>query len=246
MTTKIKSMIERFRGKLFYNSEEIDLHQAEDLLSEARQRIKNSMRERELLEVMAHTITGCVWIKSFDALVEEHTYEFANLRLCERFLCLEDVCLEDCTVHVRGRTDFDLINDFIERCGQSHTFSELCEETDHHAVEQAVRFYHTHGKSGSKTSRYLEYGIIGNRTALFNVTKTPLFKSGEKPCWNTHTYLVGTATEEDTCCDAFYKMSKDFVAEGKAELICPGAVWLYPNSEVGECTLLEKDLKGEI
>ena len=243
MTAKIMSMIERFKDKYFYHEEEITVEKAQEVLTEARNRIKESMRERELLEVMAHTISGCVWIKAFDVITEEHTYEFANLKLCERFLCLDDACLSDCTLHVKNRTDFDLINSFIERCGYPHSFAELCEETDHHAVEQAVRYYHTNGKSGAPSSRYIEYGVIGKRTVLFNVTKTPLFKEGEKPCWNTHTFLVGTATEEDACCDSFYRMSKDFVSEGKAEIVCPGAVWIYPDAVVGECSLLEKDMK---
>ena len=50
--------------------------------------------------------------------------------------------------------------------------------------------------AAAKSSRYLEFGTIGNRSVLFTVIKTPLFAENEKPCWNTHTYLVGTATEE--------------------------------------------------
>ena len=33
------------------------------------------------------------------------------------------------------------------------------------------------------------------------------------------------------------------MSEGKAEIVCPGAVWIYPDAVVGECSLLEKDMK---
>ena len=244
---KIRSMIERFKGKYFYQEEEINLDQAREILDEARDRIKSSLRERELLEVMANTITGCVWIKSYDMITEEHAYEFANFSLCEKFLCLDNACLEDCTLHVRSKTDTDLINDFIERCHKPHSFIDICEDTDNHAVDQAIRYYHTNGKDGAKSSRYFEYGIIGDRTVLFNVVKTPLFREGEKPCWNTHTYLVGTSTEEGVGCDSFYALSKTMVAEGKATVICPGAIWIHPEAEIGTCALLEQDiLEGKI
>lgn len=245
MTAKIRSMIERFTDKYFYREEEIDIEQAQRILEEARSKIKISMRERELLEVMAHTISGCVWIKNFDIVTEQHTYEFANLTLCEKFLCLDESCLNDCTSHVKGRTDFDLINDFMERCKKQHTFADICDETDQHAVENAVRYYHTSGRSGAKSSRYLESGIVGDKVILFNVVKTPLFREGEKPCWNTHTYIVGNATEVKICCDSVYLMGKDLVKSGKAEQICPGAIYIRPEFEEGECSLLASDLKEE-
>lgn len=243
----IKSFIEKFKGSYFYQEEEISVKKAQEILNEARFRIGEAMRVRSLLEVMAHTITGAVWIKSFDILTEQHTYEFANRNLCENFFCFDAECLEDCTLHVKNRSDSDLINAFIEKTKSSHTFSDLCEETDIHAVDQAIRYYHTNGKDGAKSSRYLEFGTIGNRSVLFTVIKTPLFAENEKPCWNTHTYLVGTATEETMCCDIFYEKGKSLIQEGKATVICPGAVWIHPITEHNVCTLLEKDLKeGQI
>ena len=85
MTSKLRSLIEKFRGNYYFHGEEIDVDKAKEILRVARDRISDSLKERELLEVMAHTISGCVWIKASDYISESHTYEFANLTLCKSF-----------------------------------------------------------------------------------------------------------------------------------------------------------------
>ena len=243
MTSKLRSLIEKFRGNYYFHGEEIDVDKAKEILRVARDRISDSLKERELLEVMAHTISGCVWIKAYDYISESHTYEFANLTLCKSFFCFADSCLLNCTEHVKGKSDIELINEFMERFQKSHTFSDVCEITDEHTVEQAIRYHHTNGKSGAKNCRYLESGFIGDKAVLFDVTKTPLFEKGQKPCWNTHTYLVGTAIEPTICCDSVYQMGKTLLDSGLAETLCPGAIWIHPDDSAS-CKLLEKDLLG--
>lgn len=219
--------------------EEVEL--AKGFIREAKFKIQESLHQKDLLELMAHSIEGMVWIKKYNFDEQTHTYSFANYKLCEKLFGFEKNCLDDCTTHVNGKNDLDLVSEFIEKTGKRHTFPDLCYCTDIHAVEQAIIHYNSAGIRGMRSCRYLEAGLIGDDPVLLDVTKTPLFEKGKRPCWDTHTYCVGMGIDSSHVCDSLMDYAKTLIDKGQATRLSSGVIWLYP---VGEsCTLLQEELE---
>jgi hypothetical protein len=221
--------------------QEFEIDNVKKLVKEAKSKIEDSFRQRELLELMAHSMGGMVWIKKWDLIQETHVYEFANFMLCERFFCFNQECLTDCTTHVKGRTDLDLVSEFRERTRKQHTFGDLCFSTDIHATEQAINYHSSGGTRGALSCRYLEAGFIDGHAVLLDVTKTPLFEKDMRPCWNSHTYSVGNAMDASNCCDSVMKRGLQLIDKNQAKRLSAGVIWIYPSAE--SCILLEQELK---
>lgn len=214
------------------------------LVADAKVKIQDSIKQKQLLELMAHSMGGMVWIKSWDQISEMHVYEFANFMLCERLFCFSASNVDDCTTQVKGKSDIDLVSKFKERTGKRHTFGDLCCSTDIHATEQAIIWHSSHGERGHTSCRYLEAGYIDGSAVLLDVTKTPLFLPGRKPCWNTHTYSVGNGMDVSNCCDSVMQRALDLIKLGQATRLASGIIWLYPESQ--SCALLDRELKEEV
>ena len=163
------------------DNDKFEIQNVRRLVSEAKKSIATSYKQKELLELMAHSMNGMVWIKRWGLIQEIHIYEFANYMLCERFFCFTPDCLTDCTAHVKDRTDIDLVSEYREKTGNQHTFGDLCYSTDVHATEQAIIFHNSGGARGSKSCRYFEAGYINGEPVLLDVIKTPLFEKNKKP-----------------------------------------------------------------
>jgi len=220
---------------------EVFIQSAKGHVEEYRKSVESVSKQRRLLELMAHHMGGLVWIKRWEVESCTYLYEFANKTHCDTFLKLPEQCLDDCTTHVSGKSDIDLLNDFRERTNQRHTFGDLCLSTDTHATNQAIIFYKTGGKSGSTSCRYLECGFIGDNEVVLEVTKTPLFDlSHPCRCWDTHTYTVGNAVDVSYLCDSKIKHAHQCVAAKQGERLQPGVFWLFPGPE--QCQLLEDEL----
>jgi len=211
------------------------------LVHEAKNKINESIKQKNLLELMAHSMGGMVWIKRWDNILEVHTYEFANFMLCEKFFCFTETCLTDCTTHVKNKSDLDLVAEFRERTGKQHTFGDLCFSTDMHATEQAIIYQNSNGAQGARSCRYLEAGYIDGNPVLLDVVKTPLFAPGRKHCWSTHTYSVGNATDASNCCDSVMGRGLDLISLGQATRLSNGVIWIYPEGQ--SCAILDKELE---
>ena len=218
-----------------------EIEMARNFIKEAKSKIQESLYQKDILELMAHSIGGMIWIKRWLREEEVHVFEFANYKLCEKLFGFEAKCLKDCTDHVMGRSDVDLVSDFREKTGKKHTFSDLCYCTDIHAVEQAIIYYNSNGERGMPSCRYLEAGFIGENPVLLDVVKTPLFEKDKKKCWNTHTYCVGLGSDASNICDTLMEYAKSLIDKGQAMKLSSGVIWLYP---VGEsCKLLQEELE---
>ena len=217
---------------------------AKTFLDKYRRNIEEVARQRQLLELMAHALGGLVWIKRWDADQSTYLYEFANHTHCQLFFRFDEECLPDCTTHVQGRSDVDLLNDFRERTRLQHTYGELCISTDVHATEQAILHYESMGERGSMSCRYLECGYIGDKALVLEVVKTPLFNP-EYPCkcWASHTYTVGNALDVTLCCESRLEFANQCIERGQAKRLQPGVFWLFPEHEA--CNLLEQELPRE-
>lgn len=224
----------------FTNVEE-EFNEAKEIIAEARAVLVDSTKQKYLLELMANTLGGMVWIKKYDFLQEVYTYEFANLALCRDFFCLSEECRIDCTTYVKGKTDLDLVNEYKEKTKKQHTFGDLCVSTDFHATEQAIIHYHSKGERGRKECRYFEAGYIDGQPVLLDVVKTPIFKEDEAVCWNTHTYSVGIARDLGCSCDTMWTRVLNLIEKGQAERLSAGVIWVYPEPE--ECHLIDEELK---
>ena len=219
---------------------QIEYEEVKKLVNEARHSIKKAKRQKELLELMAHTMGGMVWIKRWDPIQEIYLYEFANLMLCERFFCCDPKCYVDCTSFVYGKSDVELLNFYREETGKQHTYGDICYSTDIHATEQAIIHFNSGGKLGMASCRYIEAGLIDGNAVVLDVIKTPLFLEDTKPCWSTHTYSVGNATDASLCCDSVLKRAAYLVSKGQGEKLANGVYWIYPSPESG--TLVEEEV----
>lgn len=235
-------ILREIKNKLFpFPNAEYEWGKAKEIISEAKQVLVESNKQKYLLELMANTLGGMVWIKKYDFLQEVYTYEFANLALCRDFFCLSDECHVDCTTYVKGKTVIDLVNHYKEKTKKQHTYGDLCVSTDFHATEQAIIFHHSNGERGLPECRYFEAGYIDGRAVLLDVVKTPVFREGEAPCWNTHTYSVGIARDLGCSCDTMWKRVLNLIERGQAERLSAGVIWVFPDPE--ECHLIDEELK---
>ncbi len=235
--------IDKIIGRLFNRIKpEFEKVEAKKIVQEARTVLMESRKQKDLLELMANTVGGMVWIKKYDFIQEVFTYEFANLLMCRDFFCLSEECRVDCTTYVRGKTDVDLVNDYKEKTKKQHTFGDLCISTDFHATEQAIIHYHSKGEKGKRECRYFEAGYIDGRPMLLDVIKTPIFKENEPFCWNTLTYSVGIARNLGCSCDTMMARALSLIDAGQAERLSAGVIWVYPEAE--SCHLLDAELLG--
>jgi hypothetical protein len=228
---------ERLFGKQEPGFEKVE---AKRIVQEARDVLMAARKQKDLLELMANTLGGMVWIKKFDFLQELYTYEFANLLMCRDFFCLSEECRIDCTTYVRGKTDVDLVSEYREKTGKQHTFGDLCISTDFHATEQAIIHYHSKGERGKLECRYFEAGYIDGRAVLLDVIKTPVFKENSPVCWNTHTHSVGMGRDLGCSCDTMMARALSLIEKGQAERLSAGVIWVYPEPE--SCYLLDIEL----
>lgn len=233
----LDKIFERFSNK---ENSESERKEAKKIVQEARNVLLEAKKQKDLLELMANTVGGMVWIKKFDHIQEIYTYEFANLALCRDFFCLSEECRIDCTTYVRGKTDMDMVNDYREKTGKQHTFGDLCVSTDFHATEQAVIHYHSQGARGLKECRYFEAGYIDGKAILLDVVKTPIFELNRPHCWDTHTNIVGIARNLGCSCDTMMVRALDLIERGQAERLSAGVIWVFPEPE--ECSLLDEEL----
>lgn len=232
-----------FSSRRGANEIEAFANEARAFIQESKKSLDEIVRQRELLETMAHHMGGLVWIKKWDLEKLLYLYEFANRPHCERFFSLPDDCLESCNDHIQGRDDMEVLNEYRERTGKRNTFGDLCFSTDKHATEQAILYQNTGGKEGSRACTYLECGFIGDRQLILEVTKTSLFLPDKPATWQTHTFSVGSACDLSGQCDSSLERAYRYVANGEGTKLSPGVFWLYPKSET--CHLLTGELSGE-
>lgn len=228
------------RGFIRSDGPRFEKDEAKKIIQEARDVLGESKRQKDLLELMANTVGGMVWIKKFDHIQETYTYEFANLALCRDFFCLSEECRIDCTTYVRGKTDMDMVNDYKEKTGKQHTFGDLCVSTDIHATEQAIIYYHSKGERGMKECRYFEAGYIDGKPMLLDVVKTPIFEKNRPICLANHINIVGIARNLGCSCDTMMARALDLIERGQAERLSAGVIWVFPEPE--SCHLIDVEL----
>lgn len=245
----MSSIIQSYLKKLLYPKKEDSFWKDEFgdvkvLIERAKVSVLETQRQKDLLETMTNAMGGMVWIKRWDVNTDGYIYEFGNYMLCEKFFCFSDDCLCDCTTHISGKSDIDLINEFRERTGLRHSYGELCFSTDLHSLEQAILFQETGGEKGRPSCRYIECGYIGQRALLLDVIKTPLFLPDSIPSKKTHTYSVGNACDGINCCEEKMNLALSLLDKGQAERLSNGVIWIYPDKPAA-CRLMDKELGGK-
>lgn len=126
-----------------------------ETIQEAKEQRQLLQQHIDVLDSTANAAGGMLWRKDENGL-----YLYANRYHCRHFFGLP----AECTDMVRGKSDMDLINNYIERTGEWHTFPDTCELTDAHVREVGHR------------SAYVEVGRIGPSEKLLKIIKTPLFE----------------------------------------------------------------------
>ncbi len=89
----------------------------------------------------------------------QHRYTFANTRHCNDFYRISLARVQT----LIGKTDAELIPEFIQRTGLSNSFGDLCVSTDDYTAEHKA------------TCRFWEFGYVGKDILILDVTKQPLY-----------------------------------------------------------------------
>lgn len=106
------------------------------------------------------TSTGLLmWEKDLN-----HRYTYANMRHCNDFYHLPVAKLN----RIIGKTDSELISEFITRTGMENTFGEMCISTDEYALIK------------NKLCRFWEVGYVNNKILILDVRKQPLLDENNK------------------------------------------------------------------
>lgn len=85
-------------------------------------------------------------------------YTFLNTRHCNDFF---HISLADVRSLI-GKTDVELVKDFIQRTGLENSFGNMCASTDQYTLDK------------NEPCRFWELGYIGDKIFILDVTKQPL------------------------------------------------------------------------
>lgn len=108
----------------------------------------------------------------------QNRYTFLNTRHCNDFFHISLANVKD----LIGKTDVELIKEFIKRTGLENTFGEMCVATDTYTLEQ------------NKPCRFWEMGYIGDAIFILDVTKKPLIKN--KKVVGTQSWALNKSANE--------------------------------------------------
>jgi len=106
-------------------------------------------------------------------------------------------------VDVTGKTNIELIEDFIKRTGKKHTYVNVCKNSDLHCMTQ------------NKTCYYLEIGYINSEPLVLDMKKSPIYFDGR--CRG----VVGVARDISTGIDGVAKLLSSYIDKGVAENLNP-------------------------
>lgn len=107
-----------------------------------------------------------------------HKYTFINTRHCNDFFHTSLANVKE----LIGKTDVELIKEFVQRTGLENTFGEMCVATDAYTLEQ------------NKTCRFWEMGYIGKEIFILDVTKKP--KIENKKVIGTQSWALNKSANE--------------------------------------------------
>jgi len=169
-------------------------------LTKAREVYKENKELRNLLEEIADLSHSLMWAKDLDCC-----YLYANKIHCTKFFGLPS----ECNQFVIGRSDIDLINDFMERTGKNHTFGTTCVNTDHHCLEQGV------------ACLYNEIGWVGEQLLVLSVRKSPRFNNNGKIIGT-----VGLGIDVTHKCEIVLLELENGMKSGDVEQLEPGVFWV--------------------
>jgi len=108
-----------------------------------------------------------------------HRYTFLNTRHCNDFYHISLADVRD----MIGKTDAELIPDFIKRTGLENTFGTMCVTTDQYTLDK------------NEPCRFWELGYIGGKIFILDVTKQPLY-SKEHVLIGTRSWAINNSAKE--------------------------------------------------
>lgn len=164
---------------------------------------------RYLLEEIADMSHTLMWVKDMNSI-----YLYANKHHCVHFFKLPS----ECSDFVVGRSDVDLVNDFVERTGKWNTFGDICLSTDFHCLNR------------NSTCSYLEMGWIGDDFLTLSVRKAPRYDNQGRVIG-----IVGLAIDVSYRCQNIIKNIPDEIKSGHLEQLCPGAFWVKKEENPEGC-----------
>lgn len=149
-----------------------------------------------------------MWEKDMDS-----RYTFLNTRHCNDFFHMSLADVRDAI----GKTDPELIANFVKRTGLKHTFGDVCITTDKFTLE------------AKKPCRFWEIGYIGNHIFILDVTKTPLYQGDV--IIGLQSWALNQSTKE---CE-YKSLLEMFIESGEAKRLNPD------NTKIASYLIKKKD-----
>lgn len=106
-------------------------------------------------------------------------YTFLNARHCNDFF---HISLADVRSLI-GKTDVELVTEFIVRTGLENTFGNMCVTTDEYTLKK------------NAPCRFWELGYIGNKIFILDITKQPLVNK-EGVVVGTRSWAINNSNKE--------------------------------------------------
>lgn len=193
--------------------EAIAVHREEDVMpniDDFQKRVAESIQEAKeqrhllqqhlgILDSTANAAGGMLWRKDANGL-----YLYANRYHCKHFFGLPAECVD----MIIGKSDVDLINQFVERTGEWHSFPETCELTDKHCQTYGHR------------AAYVEVGRIGMSEKILKIMKTPIFEK------DTLVGTVGFALDMTFDCAGVFASIDMGIENGLVVPLSDSAFWI--------------------
>lgn len=153
------------------------------------------LEHKQILDAFGEASGGLLNIKDRNG-----KFLWMNKYTCTEFFGLPESCIDA----AKGLTDMDLINAYMERTGETHTFGDMCVSTDEHARRQGHR------------CMYIEFGKRGDTPIVLKMIKTP----------TTNGNIVCFGWDVSYCCVDLTQELERGIEAGSVEHLSEDVYWI--------------------
>lgn len=154
----------------------------------------------KLIADMTHAAGGLICRKD-----SEGRFLFVNEYQCVHFFRMPKTCMPD----ILGKTDIDIINEYIETTGKQHSFGDICMSSDEHCKKQ------------KKRCLYVEFGNIDGQLVILKMIKTPIFRPDGQDDG-----VVCFGWDISALCNGLMDELNKGISEGTVEIIDKYVYWI--------------------
>jgi hypothetical protein len=154
----------------------------------------------KLIANMTHAAGGLICRKD-----SEGRFLFVNEYQCVHFFRMPKTCMPD----ILGKTDIDIINEYIETTGKQHSFGDICMSSDEHCKKQ------------KKRCLYVEFGNIDGQLVILKMIKTPIFRPDGQDDG-----VVCFGWDISALCNGLMDELNKGISEGTVEIIDKYVYWI--------------------